>query len=74
MTRYESIISGKMQLSSLIASRFNLCGQCQTDRKICKAELNVNCAEQWLNEEHGTEFKCDYQKYGLIKNCAGLEG
>ena len=66
MTRYEAIISGKARLTTLIASGFNLCGQCNTDRKICKAEKNEKCAEQWLNGECGTEFTCNYQKYGFM--------
>lgn len=66
MTRYEAIISGTLRLSTMIASRFNLCGQCNADRQICKAEMNEKCAEQWLNGQLGTEFVCEYQKYGFM--------
>ena len=74
MTRYEAIISGEMRLTTLIAKGFNLCGQCGTDRDICKAEKNEKCAEQWLNGECNTEFICDYQKYGFMGYSAESEG
>jgi len=41
---------------------YTICGLCDTDRKICNAEINKNCVRQYLNTDVNTDFICNYTK------------
>lgn len=62
MTRFEAFMADKRKLATILAKKYNICGQCDADRKICNAEANQNCALQYLDGELGSDFKCNYQK------------
>ena len=66
MTRYEEIknnINYTVSYFVMLSKGHSLCGNCETDRKICNAEINQNCAKQYLMGERYSDFKCDYKKY-----------
>lgn len=65
ITNQEAILSGKIPLEHIVCGFNRLCGRCQTDRKICNAELNCGCGKQWLRAEYEADFICDYKKPGV---------
>lgn len=65
ITNQEAILFGKIPLEHIVCGFNRLCGRCQTDRKICNAELNCECGRQWLRAEYKADFICDYKKPGV---------
>lgn len=62
MTRFEVFISDKRKLATILAKNHNICSYCDTDRKVCNAETNQNCAIQYLDGELGERLICDYKR------------
>ncbi|SNR85755.1 hypothetical protein SAMN05446037_100148 [Anaerovirgula multivorans] len=62
MTWYEKFIGSKEKLATILAKGHNICSDCQSDRKICNAEKNQNCAMQWLESDPKQDLYVSYQK------------
>lgn len=65
MTRFKLLSSNIDKLSkflTMLSKGYTICGLCNTDRKICNAEINNNCVRQYLDTELNTDFTCHYKK------------
>lgn len=65
MTKFELLSNNIDKLSgfvTVLSKGHTICGLCNTDRKICNAEINNNCVKQYLNTDIDADFICIYKK------------